>query len=128
MAETIDVLRANKSLTPSKWKENSEWRRANWPWLRHSYKIAITCRSRMRDLGLTQTMLAEKIGCSQQYVSLILQGKENLTLETISKLETALSVELIQPESTIEQSYQPQHYEPQYLSESEAPKYGESSQ
>ena len=80
----------------------------------------------MRDLGLTQAMLAERIGCSQQYVSLILQGKENLTLETISKLETALSVELINPECHSEQTYQNQRYEQQYLSEPDAPKYGDT--
>ena len=45
-------------------------------------------------MGLTQKELAERMGCSQQYVSLILKGKENLTLETIAKLETALDFEL----------------------------------
>jgi transcriptional regulator with XRE-family HTH domain len=44
--------------------------------------------------GLTQKTLAERMGCSQQYVSKILKGQENLSLETISKIEEALSLEL----------------------------------
>ena len=35
----------------------------------------------------SQTELAHKMGCSQQYVSKILKGQENLSLETISKTE-----------------------------------------
>ena len=33
--------------------------------------------------------------CTQQYVSKILKGKENLSLETLSKLEDALGISLI---------------------------------
>ena len=49
----------------------------------------------MRALGMTQKSLAEKMGCSQQYVSLLLKGGENLTLETIAKIEEALGFRLL---------------------------------
>ena len=50
----------------------------------------------MSELGITQKQLAEKVGCSKEYISLIFKGKENLTLETISKLESALNFEIIE--------------------------------
>jgi transcriptional regulator with XRE-family HTH domain len=45
--------------------------------------------------GMTQKKLAEMLGVSPQYVSKILKGSENMTLETIAKLEDALGVNLI---------------------------------
>lgn len=35
------------------------------------------------------------MGCSQQYVSKVLKGKEILSLETLFKIETALSLKLV---------------------------------
>lgn len=48
----------------------------------------------MRELKMTQQSLAAKTGYTQQYISKILKGKENLTLETISRLEEALGISL----------------------------------
>lgn len=101
----IDVLKENQSRTPSKWRENAEWVKDNWCWLRYSKQIAIAARSRMKSLGITQRILAEKMGCSQQYVSLLLQGNENLTLETIARLESILSTEFISILSSNIQTY-----------------------
>ena len=50
---------------------------------------------RMEELGLTQKMLAERMGCSQQYVSKVLRGRENLSLETLCKIENALNLQII---------------------------------
>ena len=49
----------------------------------------------MHKLGLTQKDLAERMGCSQQYVSKVLRGQENLSIETICKIENALEIELL---------------------------------
>jgi transcriptional regulator with XRE-family HTH domain len=35
------------------------------------------------------------MNCTQQYVSKILKGKENMSLDTLSKLEDALGISLI---------------------------------
>ncbi|MBR5907850.1 MAG: helix-turn-helix transcriptional regulator [Bacteroidales bacterium] len=99
MAKAIDVLKANKSNMPSKWKEQAQWHVNNWDWLKHSTRIALKAKKRLAELGLTQKELAEKMGCSQQYVSLIFQGKENLTLETIAKLEKVLNFDIIEYKS-----------------------------
>ena len=45
--------------------------------------------------GVTQSVLAERMGCSQQYVSNLLKGSSNMTLETIARIETALNIDLI---------------------------------
>lgn len=52
---------------------------------------------KMEELGLTQKALAERMGCSQQYISRVLKGTENLSIETISKKETALQLKILEP-------------------------------
>ena len=96
--KTIEFLEAHQSETPSKWREEAEWRRDNWSWLQHSQKIAVKVLLQMKKQGLTQKALAERMDCTQQYVSKILKGKENLSLETLSKLEDALGLVLINDE------------------------------
>lgn len=95
--ETISKLNEHRSETPSKWRENAEWRMANKSWLRYSQRIAMMMLDKMEELGLTQKALAERMGCSQQYISRVLKGTENLSIETISKIETALQLEILEP-------------------------------
>ena len=52
----------------------------------------------MKQEGLTQKALAERMDCTQQYVSKILKGRENMSLDTLSKLEDALGINLIYDE------------------------------
>ena len=66
------------------------------PWFNHSQMIANIMSARMKDLGMTQKMLAEKMNCTQQYISKILKGRENLSLEAISKIENALDIHFLQ--------------------------------
>ena len=40
------------------------------------------------------------MNCAQQYVSKILKGRENMPLDTLSKLEDALGINLIYDEQT----------------------------
>ena len=93
--KTLDFLETHQSETPSTWREEAEWRRDNWSWLRHSLRLAVKILLQMKQLGLTQNALAERMNCSQQYVSKILKGKENMSLETLTKLENALGICLI---------------------------------
>ena len=96
--KTLEFLEAHQSDTPSKWREEAEWRRDNWSWLRHSQKIAVKVLLQMKQKGLTQKALAERLDCTQQYVSKILKGRENMSLDTLSKLEDALGISLIYDE------------------------------
>ena len=83
MKEVIARLKEHQSPTPSKWRERAEWRQQNKSWLRHSQRIAVKMLEKMDELGLTQKQLAELMGCSQQYVSKVLKGQENLSLRRV---------------------------------------------
>ena len=95
--ETIAHLREHASPTSPRWREDAEWRRANRNWLRQSQMIAMKMLDAMEEQHLTQRELAERMGCSQQYVSKVLKGRENLSIETISKIEDALSLSILFP-------------------------------
>ena len=124
---TVDILNEHKSNTPSKWREEAEYRRTNSRWLKYSAMIALKMRQRMSELGVTQVALAEKLGCTQQHVSTLLKGKSNLTLETIAKLEDALSMNIIDSDDMLPVSGYNQDHSPTqrtYLSDSEPDTYG----
>lgn len=40
-------------------------------------------------------MLAERMDCTQQYISKVLKGQKNMSLETLCKIENALDIEII---------------------------------
>jgi transcriptional regulator with XRE-family HTH domain len=78
------------------WKKKAEWRNLNEAWLMISAKIAIKTLSALRNKGISQKDLAEKMNVSPQYINKIVKGQENLSLETITKLEAALGIQLIE--------------------------------
>lgn len=88
----------------SGWFEDARWRIENEDWLMHSQYIALTILRTLRAKKISQKELAERIGVSPQQVSKIVKGSENLTLETISKLEAALGVPLIEVCRAVEES------------------------
>lgn len=95
MNKAIEYLNSQKSATPSKWRENALWRRDNKRWLEYSRAITMEVLRAMDEKSITQSILAGRIGCSQQYVSNLLKGNSNMTLETISKVEDALGIDII---------------------------------
>ena len=90
-----DFLENHQSKTPSKWRDEAVWRRENKAWLRHSQHIAVIVLSYMKQENMTQSAMAERLNCTQQYVSKILRGTENMSLETITKLEMTIGKQLI---------------------------------
>lgn len=76
-------------------KKEAEFKKENKEWLRKSASIALAVRRELRLQGLSQQDLALKMGLSPQYIGRILKGQENLTLETISKLENAIGRSLL---------------------------------
>lgn len=95
MNTIVQKLIEHKSSTPSQWKKEADFRVANKSWLRYSQHIAMLMLDKMEELHMTQKILAEKMGCSQQYVSKILKGRENLSIETLCKIEDALQITLL---------------------------------
>ena len=80
----------------SSWAEATKWRSENKGWLQKSAAIALKVLRILREKGISQKDLAECLSISAQQVSKILKGNENLTLETITKLENALEIKLIE--------------------------------
>ena len=93
--EIISWLEQQQPEKNTGWRERAEWRRANRTWLRRSQEIAVRMLDKMEQIRLTQKSLAERMGCSQQYVSKVLKGQENLSLETITKIESALDIDIL---------------------------------
>ena len=94
MSNAVERLRKFESPTPSRWREEAEWRRANQAWLRRSQAVAIKILDRMEEMHWTQHQVAAMLGCSQQYVSRIVKGSENLSLEMLSKIEDVLGLKV----------------------------------
>ena len=91
------IFTREELLVPQKtsdWLEKAEWEIANEDWLNKSARIAIKILRTIRAKDITQLQLAELLNVSPRHVSKIVQGKENLTLETISKIEKVLNITL----------------------------------
>ena len=69
MKAATEKIKSYVSPIPSWWREEAEERLANKSWLRYSQMIAMKMLDKMEAIGLTQKMLAENMGCSQQYIS-----------------------------------------------------------
>jgi transcriptional regulator with XRE-family HTH domain len=78
------------------WHKDADFRQENRSWLKKSQAIAIKINKALTDKSMSQKELAEKMGVSPQQVNKIVKGRENLTLETIGKLEIALGISLIE--------------------------------
>jgi transcriptional regulator with XRE-family HTH domain len=87
----------NKKKTKiSRWSKEADYRIKNHKWLRYSGHIAMRVIAAMEEHpDMNQSKLAKAIGVSPQYISKLLKGHQNLSLETISKISEALGVELI---------------------------------
>jgi len=93
--EKIEKLNKIVAGQKSKWEERAEFRIKNEEWLNKSAEIALKILRTLRYFDMSQAKLAEGIGVSPQQISKIVKGKENLTLDTICKIEKVLNTELI---------------------------------
>ena len=119
MSRAIEFLEAHQSPTPSRWREDAQWRRDNEYWLKYSRYITLQVLRAMDEQSTTQVELAKRMGCTQQYVSNLLKGSSNMTLETIARLENALNIDIIKSAMTYVQGYGlTASSRPQYLSDS----------
>lgn len=75
--------------------EKIQWRIANQEWLKKSGAIALLVLSTLKEKNISQKTLAELMSVSPQQVNKIVKGSENLTLETITNLEQALGIQVI---------------------------------
>lgn len=99
----LQILEAHEIHTD--WRKRSDWRRTNKFWLRYSRAIALKVLHRLDELKMTQRTLAKNLNCSPQYVSKLLKGQANMTLETIALLEIILDLDLVNSSFSVAKSY-----------------------
>ena len=90
-----DKLSKVVSDVPSKWMEDAEYRIANEDWLHISQKIALKILRYLREINCTSDDLRYTLGITEERMSNIVKGRENLDLKMIAKIETALCIKLI---------------------------------
>lgn len=95
MGKSLDRLKELSAGRMSTWHEEADWYRKNIGWLKRSSKIAFRILCELDEQGISQKELASRMDVSPQYVNKIVKGKENLSLETIWKIEEALGITLI---------------------------------
>lgn len=100
----LQILEANEVCT--NWRKGAEWRQKNKYWLKYSRFIALKVLHRLDEVKMTQRHLAEQLNCSPQYVSKLLKGNANMTLETISKLEDLLKIDLVKSSLSFVRGYE----------------------
>ena len=93
----VKKLEQFPSATPSRWREKAEERRENEAWRQQSRRIALLMLDKLEAIGMSQSDLATRMGCTQQYVSRILKGHENLSLKTICKIDNILQLGIWTP-------------------------------
>lgn len=80
----------------SNWLEKALWRKTNKKWLDQSAKVALNVLEALSEKGWSQKRLAEEMKVSSQQINKIVKGKQNLTFETVAKIEVALNISLVQ--------------------------------
>lgn len=86
---------ASKDHAESKWKKIAKWNRDHSDALQDYVIIAGRIRQVLKDKNWSQVYLSKKLGVSPQALTRILKGRQNLSLQTIRKIENVLEVRLI---------------------------------
>ena len=97
LKEKLSALAADQ---PSDWKAKAQYRRENREWLKKSAAIAVRVLEALKAQKLSQKELAQRMNISPQQINKIVQGQENLTLETITNLEMALGIQIIDTQAS----------------------------
>lgn len=97
--ERIEKFRSLVEPEESGWMKKAAVRKENEAWMNYSALIALRVLTALEKSGKTQKDLALELRKSPQYISKLLKGEQNLTLETISRLEKVLSVRLVRMET-----------------------------
>lgn len=103
--EKFDALVSNKT---SGWHKDADDRITNKAWQDKAFDIALKVIRHMRNNKISQVRLADDMGMKAQSLNRILQGKENLTLETICRFESALNITLIEVIYSSTEAYEPE--------------------
>ncbi len=75
--------------------EQIKERKRNRARLRESQLIALKVLNKLDELGWSQSRLAKEMDVLPQQITKIVRGKENLTLDTLVKLEQVLDIPIL---------------------------------
>ena len=87
MALDRNKLEAMAKPRPTENIRRSKERNEDREWMRMSQEIALGIHRHLRLTNTTQKEFAKQMGVSPAYVGKLLKGRENLTLETIWKIQ-----------------------------------------
>ena len=93
--KNLEKLKTLVSLEPSKTLEKNANRIKNRAMLRESQLIAFKVLRKLDELSWSQRDLAKALEVSQQQITKIVSGKENLTIETQIKLQQTLDIPIL---------------------------------
>jgi len=89
------------SIKDTTWIEKAKFRKKNQDWLAISFAIAVKMFSVLKEnkkkniFPKNQKELAIALDCTPQYVNKLLKGAEKLNIETITKIQKALKISII---------------------------------
>lgn len=95
MTANLDKLKAIAVDRNETAKARAQWRKENRERLRISQDIALCLHHYLRTNKMSQKEFAERMGVSPAYVGKLLKGCENLTIETICKIQRLMGDQLI---------------------------------
>ena len=75
--------------------ERLKWEDENWDWLELSSHIAFQLCDFIHKSKMDKTEVCLRLNVSRGYLSRLMKGQENLTLQTIAKLERLTKRKLI---------------------------------
>lgn len=87
----FSLVSKNQNDTLNRNKERIKNRAVN----RESRKIALRILMKLDELCWSQKILAEKMNVTPQYISKIVSGKENFSLESLIKLQSILDIPIL---------------------------------
>jgi ribosome-binding protein aMBF1 (putative translation factor) len=93
--EKVARLRELAGDNVSSWKQEALQRQAERDWRPKSAAIALQVLRALRSQKMSQKDLAERVQVTPQYINKIVKGNENLSLETITRLEIGLGISLM---------------------------------
>ena len=84
------------SKKPSKWLEEATWRDENEFWLEKTRATAIRILTILKNQGINQKILAERLNVTAQQVSKMLSGTENFTFKSVCEIEKVLGCSIFE--------------------------------
>ncbi|MCD8388178.1 MAG: helix-turn-helix domain-containing protein [Bacteroidales bacterium] len=95
MKVNVDKLKEIARPRNEEEQKEADFRRENREWLQISGRLALKIRKILREKGMSQVELAQRLGVTPAQVSKLLSGKVNFELSTLIKLQNALGQKLV---------------------------------